>query len=110
MFLLLSNLTGGPSPGPDLWPATTLYYVDFGDRMPTINCTADCHPDCEITWRKVGSVSADASWNDILSLGSVAENTTGEYVCTASRSGTFERNSKTVTFIMNESKGLLYLH
>lgn len=87
-----------------------MYYLEFGDRLPTINCTADCHPDCEMTWKRVGSLPADFSWNGILSLGSVAENTTGEYVCTASRNGTYETYRKSITVIMKENKGKLYTH
>jgi hypothetical protein len=47
--------------------------------MPDITCTSECNPPCNISW-------GEHSKDNILSLGDVTTEDTGEYTCTASRS------------------------
>ncbi|XP_060588056.1 titin-like [Ruditapes philippinarum] len=61
-----------------LSPRKTLYNLVSGDAMPDITCTSECNPPCTISW---GQDSKD----NILSLGAVTTEDTGEYTCTARR-------------------------
>ncbi|XP_053373800.1 uncharacterized protein LOC123532705 isoform X2 [Mercenaria mercenaria] len=70
----------GPSKPLTLVPGQTQYYLVSGDLMPDITCTSDCKPPCSTSWGKY-------SRGGTLSLGIVTPFNTGEYTCTATRTG-----------------------
>jgi hypothetical protein len=59
-------------------PRKTHYNMVSGEIMPDITCTSECNPPCSISW-------GEHSKNNILSLGVVTTEDTGEYTCTARR-------------------------
>ncbi|XP_060583556.1 hemicentin-2-like isoform X2 [Ruditapes philippinarum] len=61
-----------------LSPRKTHYNLGSGDAMPDITCTSECNPPCIISW-------GEHSKDNILSLGDVTTEDTGEYTCTARR-------------------------
>ncbi|XP_060604531.1 hemicentin-2-like isoform X2 [Ruditapes philippinarum] len=61
-----------------LSPRKTFYNLVSGDAMPDITCTSECYPPCTISW-------GEHSKDNILSLGAVTTDDTGEYTCTARR-------------------------
>ncbi|XP_060590515.1 protein turtle homolog B-like isoform X3 [Ruditapes philippinarum] len=63
----------------ELSPRKTHYNLVSGDTMPEIICTSECNPPCIISW-------GEHSKDNILSLGDVTTEDTGEYTCTARRS------------------------
>ena len=83
-------ISGGPDPVLVLQPSVSLYFVSLGEDIPDVRCRVDCNPDCEITWKKSES-HVILSQIDTLSLGKAMRNSTGEYVCTATRTGTFKK-------------------
>ncbi|XP_045170180.2 uncharacterized protein LOC123532705 isoform X1 [Mercenaria mercenaria] len=74
------DVTYGPSKPLTLVPGQTQYYLVSGDLMPDITCTSDCKPPCSTSWGKY-------SRGGTLSLGIVTPFNTGEYTCTATRTG-----------------------
>ena len=91
----LTFITGGPDPGLSLQPPNSYYHLEVGKTIPGIRCSADCKPECEISWTKPGN-GPIISTNGLLSLGLVTEDTFGEYICTGTRQGTYKRESKSI--------------
>ena len=81
---------GGPDPVLVLQPTVSWYSSNLGEDIPDVICIVDCNPDCKITWKKSES-QVILSQNGTLSLGKAMRNCTGEYVCTATRTGTFKK-------------------
>ena len=73
-----------------LQPSVSWYSISVGEDIPDVRCSADCNPDCKITWKKSES-QVILSQIDSLSLGKAMRNSTGEYVCTATRTGSFKK-------------------
>ena len=96
-------MTGGPDPGVKLKPDNTHYVIQPNENIPAVHCSADCNPACRITWRKTGNESI-LSMNGTLSISSLMASTSGEYVCTASRNGTYKTCSKIVTVFLKDEK------
>jgi hypothetical protein len=60
-------------------PSKTYYNMMSGDTMPAIICTSECNPPCNVSW-------GEHSKDNILNIGAVTTEDTGEYTCTARRS------------------------
>lgn len=80
--------------GPDwpliLSPPRTYYTLNSGEYLPNISCNADCNPPCKVVWL----LHSD---DNVLRLGHVTPNSTGEYTCEAST----PRQSVTTTIYVN---------
>ncbi|XP_076109577.1 peroxidasin homolog [Mytilus galloprovincialis] len=64
-----------------LSPNRTSYTFDENSDVPDITCTADCQPDCTLTWiKQTGQVIS----TEILSLKETQRNQAGTYQCNAS--------------------------
>ncbi|VDH93021.1 Hypothetical predicted protein [Mytilus galloprovincialis] len=64
-----------------LSPNRTSYTFDENIDVPDITCTADCQPDCTLTWiKQTGQVIS----TEILSLKEIQRNQAGTYQCNAS--------------------------
>ena len=81
---------GGPDPDPELQPPCIEYLLAPDKQLPVINCSADCHPKCDITWLKLGGTQSVLSNNGTLRL--VGSDVAGEYMCVATRNGKSSRN------------------
>jgi hypothetical protein len=82
-----------PLPSLKLSPRKTFYFLISGDAMPDIICTSECYPPCIISW-------GEHSKDNILSLGDLTTEDTGEYTCTVRRLDgcSVEKNSQCCRF------------
>ena len=101
---IFAFMSGRPDPEVKLQPNNTCYAVKPTVNIPVLHCTADCNPACEFTWRKTGNETI-LSTNGTLSIGAATKRTAGEYVCTASRNGTWKR-SKSLIVLLKDEKGI----
>lgn len=74
------NVRYGPSLPLNLTPGHQHYSLVSGNLMPDIRCSCECYPPCNISWERY-------STGNILSLGTVTTDESGEYTCTASNMG-----------------------
>ena len=100
--MLKSNMfQARSSPHLVLVPEQITYNLDSGDTMPDVECKSDCSPPCKTTWGKHGA-------GNILSLGAVTTDDTGEYTCTATRSDGRNVQTSISISVTGKSSSLLY--
>ena len=92
--------TDGPS-DIKLVPRKKQFNLVGGDILPDITCTSECNPPCNITWGK-------HSTGNILSIGTVSTEDTGEYTCTATRADG-QAVEQTISIFVGKSFVLIYL-
>ncbi|XP_060575075.1 uncharacterized protein LOC132732619 [Ruditapes philippinarum] len=90
----------GPSNPLILVPRRTHYNMVSGDTMPDITCTSECYPPCIISW-------GEHSKDNILSLGDVTTEDTGEYTCTARRLDGRSVEEKISVFVSDNSNFII---
>ena len=100
----LLSVVGGPDPVLILQPSRSFYHIDVGKTLPSIKCSADCKPVCNISWTNAEKGSA-VSTNGLLSPGPVTEENSGEYLCTANKEGTYKQASKSIFILLKQKKG-----
>ena len=62
-------------------PSTQSYTLKETEHLNQIQCTADCIPDCTMTW---SGPNLPAGTTSVLNLQNITRNQTGNYQCTAS--------------------------
>jgi hypothetical protein len=80
MNLLFVSYSDGPNQV-TITPSTQSYTLKETENLNHIQCTADCKPNCTMTW---SGPNLPAGSTSVLSLQNINRNQAGNYQCTAS--------------------------